>query len=307
MRKRVLLVFVLLTYCSTSSQVKITRTEVLPLGTSQTWSNPKFSPTGKTIYLTTSDFQGIWSYSLASRNLRRITSDPRSGYEFAVSPDEKQIAYRRTLREGTPAAGQEIVVQNVATGTATTLASAAVLSTPVFVGSSIVYSVGSRNVETKNLRAAAASGRPVVIGIENTKISLVINGSKRLLDPLKNGSYIWPMLSPDRKTLVVSDMAHGTFICNLNGKVLANLGKRNAAVWTRDGKWLIYMNDKDDGHNITSSDLFSVSSDGSSVRQLTFTNDTMEMYPQCSPVENKIVCSTLNGEIVLMTYEEGER
>lgn len=307
MKKKALLIFVLLTYYSTHSQLKIAHTEKLPLGTSHIWGNPKFSPDGKTIYFSTFDYQGIWSYSLTSRKMKKITNDPRSGYEFAISPDEKQIAYRRTLREGSPKTEQEIVVKDLATESATVLESGAVLSTPAFVGSTVVYSVGSRNVETKNLRATAVASKPVVIGIENTKISLAVNGSKRLLDPLKNGSYIWPMLSPDGKKLVASDMSKGTFVCDLKGNVLAKLGKRNAAVWTRDGKWLVYMSDKDDGHNIISSDLLAISSDGRRVSQLTFTKDEIEMYPQCSPVENKIVCSTLDGKIVMMTFEEAKR
>ncbi len=306
MRHTIFSVIILLIHFSAIAQLKITSDQKLPLGTSHIWGNPRFSPDGKTIYLSTFDYQGIWSYSLISKKLKTITTDPRSGYEFAISPDEKQIAYRRTLQDGSPKAAQEIVVKNLATESAAVLESGPVLSTPVFVGSAVVYTVGSKNIETKNLRSTSVAGKPVVIGIENTKISLVLNGRKQLLDPLKNGSYIWPMLSPDGKKLVASEMAKGTFICDLSGNVLAKLGKRNAAVWTRDGKWLIYMNDKDDGHNIISSDLLAISSDGKRVHQLTFSKNEIEMYPQCSPVENKIVCSTLDGEIVLMTYGEAK-
>jgi hypothetical protein len=31
------------------------------------------------------------------------------------------------------------------------------------------------------------------------------------------------------------------------------------------------------------------------------------MYPQCSPVENRIVFCTLNGRVGMVTYEEGTR
>jgi Tol biopolymer transport system component len=64
------------------------------------------------------------------------------------------------------------------------------------------------------------------------------------------------------------------------------------------------MNDNDDGHTITSSDLFCISPDGRTVRQLTFTKNTIELNPKCSPAENKIVCNSLDGEILLMTYVE---
>lgn len=306
-KKSSLLCMLLLLHCSVVAQLKVTNVEKLPLDNSHIWGSPKFSPDGKTIYFSTSDYQGIWSYSLASKKTKTIVSDPGSGYEFAIAQDEKQIAYRRTIRESSNQSKQEIVVKNLATEAATVLASGTVLSTPVFIGSRIVYSVGSMNVETKNLPTTASGGKPVVIGIENTKIALAVNGNKRLLDPLKNGSYIWPVLSPDAKKLVASDMSRGTFVCDLKGNVLVKLGKRNAAVWSRDGKWLIYMNDKDDGHNVTSSDLFCISPDGRKVKQLTFTKNKIELYPQCSPSENKIVCSTLDGEILVMSYEEAKR
>jgi Tol biopolymer transport system component len=82
------------------------------------------------------------------------------------------------------------------------------------------------------------------------------------------------------------------------------LGRRDAPSWTRSGNWIVYMDDKDDGHQILSSDLWAVTPDGKSAVQLTTTDRILEMYPQCSPTENKIVCSTMGGEIYLLSYEE---
>jgi hypothetical protein len=41
--------------------------------------------------------------------------------------------------------------------------------------------------------------------------------------------------------------------------------------------------------------------------KLTSTPGTIEMYPQCSPVSDEIVCSTLEGEILVITYDEASR
>ncbi len=300
----VVLVFALF-HLAAIAQLNVTKVEKLPLDQSKQWSNPQFSPDGKSIYLTTPDYQGIWEYSLTTQAQRLITDDGRSGFGFVLSPDGKKIAYRRTLNEkNSQGRVQEIVVKELSTSSTQVLASGSDLSTPSFAGTKVIY---SEDVSTKNLEASAAVGKPIILGIENTKIALAENGNKRLLDPLKNGSYVWPLLSPDAKKIVASDMSKGAFVCDLKGKVLARLGKRNAAVWTRDGRWLIYMNDKDDGHNIISSDLFCISPDGKRMKQLTFTNNEIELYPQCSPVENQIVCSTLDGDIMMLTYEEVKR
>ncbi len=286
-----------------SAQPRITKIEKLPLEQSREWSSPKFSSDGRLIFFTAADYNGIWMYDISTKQQRLVTDDPRSGFGFEISPDGKTIAYRRTLNEHKLGGRiQEVVKKDIAAGTTEFIASGDNLSTPVFVGAAVIF---TDNFETRNASTVQSSNRPVVLGIENTKIALLVNGGKRLLDPLKKGSYIWPVLSPDGKKLVATDMSRGTFICDLNGRVITKLGRRNGAVWTSSGKWLIYMNDKDDGHDIISSDLFAVSADGKTTKQLTTTKDVIELYPHASPAGNKIVCSTSSGDILLMTYEEG--
>ncbi len=282
------------------SQLRVTKSERLPLAKSHEWSNPTFSPNGKLIYFTTSSYRGIWEYNPATRTQRQIVNGLASGYNFSLSSDGKNIAYRRSRSEGVNRI-QEIVVKELAGGAAQVIGSGDNLSTPVFAGTTVVY---NDNVSAKNLEALASHSKPFVLGIENTKIALIVNGTKRLLDPLGGGSYIWGEVSPDGRKMVASEMARGTFVSALDGRVRARLGRRNAATWTRSGKWLVYMKDKDDGHVIQSSDLFCISPDGKTVRQLTFTKNEIELNPKCSPAENKIVCNTLDGGILLMTYEE---
>jgi Tol biopolymer transport system component len=286
------------------AQPRITNVEQLPLERSQGWSNPQFSPDGKSIFFTTESYNGVWQYSLQHKTQRLITNDPRSGYGFSVAPDGKAIAYRRTTNEGARNRMQEIVLKELSSNSIQIIGRQSTLSTPSFSGAIVLY---SEDNSTKNLHRITATARPIVLGIENTKIAVIVATQKRLLDPLANGSYIWPVLSPDGSKLVASDMAKGAFVCDLKGSILARLGKRNAAAWTRDGRWLIYMKDKDDGHTIISSDLFCVSADGKLSKQLTMTKGVIEMYPQCSLVENKIVCNTLDGKILLMSYEGGKR
>jgi hypothetical protein len=93
-------------------------------------------------------------------------------------------------------------------------------------------------------------------------------------------------------------------VCDLDGNAIVRLGRLDGAVWTRDGQWLVYMDDKDDGHRILASDIKFKSADGTMSGALTATADLFEMYPSCSPVENRIVCSSLSGKIFLLTYEE---
>ncbi|MGB2869944.1 MAG: hypothetical protein WBD36_15960 [Bacteroidota bacterium] len=283
------------------AQVSVVSIEKLLVGSSQAWSHPQFSPDGASVFFTTQTLQGIWRYSLRDSNVALITSDAGAGNSFSFSGDGKQIAYRRTTyARGSRQRKQEIVLKNLAGNRSFVIASAASLSNPTFQDKQVVYSVGPN---VKNLKPMKGVNDITILGIEDTKIALNMNGKKTLLDPFGKGSYIWPSLSPDKQSVLAYEMSRGTFISTVKGKIQTTLGRRNAPVWTRDGRWIVFMDDKDDGHRIVTSDLYCISPDGSKTVQLTNTPDVIELYPHCSPVENRIVCASAVGEIFMITYQ----
>jgi Tol biopolymer transport system component len=296
--------FTLCVFSSANAQLRTSAIEKLPLEPSHQWNQPQFSPDGKYIYFTTLDFNGIWEYSLELKNSRAITTDAQSGFGFAISKDGKRISYRRSMNdERTRERLQELVLLDLATGASTIAASGNEVSTPKFVENEVAYTVGRKFA----MPSRATSVESIILGIENTKIALSRNGKKVLLDPLSNGSYVWPSLSPDGQKILAYDMTKGTFVCDVNGTNVLLLGRLDAPIWTRDGKWIIYMDDKDDGHNINSSDIWAISADGKQKVQLTATDQVLEMYPSCSPAENKIACSSLGGELYVISYTEVPR
>jgi Tol biopolymer transport system component len=102
-------------------------------------------------------------------------------------------------------------------------------------------------------------------------------------------------------------MSRGAFVCDPLGKNVVTLGRANAPSWMRSGGWLVYMDDRDDGHLMISSDLYAVDRAGKRRVRLTATPDRLETFPRCSPVENRIVCSTPEGTVLMFMYEEGAR
>jgi Tol biopolymer transport system component len=304
-RYGVLLLVLLAAFASFGqTQIKVKRTETISLPRSHAWAHPQFSPTGSAIYFTDLDGNGIWEYSLKTRTTRQLTSDPKSGLAFTIATDGKSLVYRRSLQDKSGRTRkQDIVLMNLAKRSASVLASGSDVSVPSFANNVPVYSTRSK---TEVLTRTAGTGNVTVLGIEDTKIALNVNGKKTLLDPLGGGSYVWPVLSPDKRQLVAYEMDQGAFVCDLAGTVISKLGRRDAPSWTRSGKWIVYMEDKDDGHQLLSSEICAVSPDGKVIVPLTSTPGLHEMYPQCSPGENKIVCSTSDGNIVILEYEEHE-
>ncbi|HLF20045.1 MAG TPA: hypothetical protein VI704_04575, partial [Bacteroidota bacterium] len=74
--------------------------------------------------------------------------------------------------------------------------------------------------------------------------------------------------------------------------------------WSHDGKWIAFMDEQDDGYRILASDIFLISPDGKKTHQLTETAGSIELNPQCSPTEKKIVYHTLDGRIFIVAYAE---
>ncbi len=288
------------------AQIKVLTVRTLPLGSARLWSAPRWSPDGKTIYYTASDFGGIWACPGAGGDAVQITADRGSGYGFTISPDGSQIAWRRTLPGALPGERvQEVVVRNLSGGPPSVLASGRSLSLPSFVRSDVVFSVAGEIQGVKP--AIQPPGVVSVLGVEDTKIAVVRDGVKSLVDPLGNGSYVWPSLSPDGSKLVAYEMDRGTFVCGADGSHPLRIGRRDAPAWTRDGRWLIYMADRDDGHRIRSSAIAFVSPDGKTEGDLTSASHINGMFPQCSPVADEIAFSTLEGGILVITYAETPR
>jgi Tol biopolymer transport system component len=285
-----------------SGQIRITATRQLDLPAGQQWLAPRFAPDGLSLFLTTSGYTGIYRYVTATGELQTVTDESGAGFGFAVSNDGNRLAYRRTTYGRTAfERTQEIVDVDILRQTRVQTAAGGNLSTPVFHHETILYSKGA---ETANIPQADGTVQSaVLLGIEETKIALVVDGRKILLDPFNGGSYIWPSLSPDGSKLVAYEMSRGTFVCDLTGKVEAHLGRRDAPVWTRNGRWIIGVEEKGDGHRISGADLYALAADGSQVIRLT-DSPAIELNPFCSPSSNTILCNTADGKILLLQYEE---
>lgn len=286
-----------------SGQVRVVSTERLPLPVDRVWSAPQFSPDGTTIFVTTASYKGIWRYTPSTRSLVQICDDAGAGYGFSVSPDGNRIAYRRTL-EGTSMNRrvQEVVEVELVSGEQVVMASGRDLPTPVYAGDRVLFDPTGAQ---KSMVPALVPGN-AVLGIEETKIIAVVGGMPLRLDPYRNGSYIWPSLSPDGTRMVAYEMSRGMFVADLSGNVLAEFGRCDAPSWMRSGRWVVYMREKNDGQQITGSDIYCVAPDGGSPIRLT-DSPAIELMPVCSPVDDRILVCTPSGEILVLTYrEEGQ-
>lgn len=297
--------FLLLCSATGFGQFRIVQAEKLPLPPGILWTAPRFSPAGSHLYITSNGYDGIWEYDIAGGKLRQITADPRAGYGFALSSDGRRIAYRRVIfADGAQGRTQEIIELDLVSMRSRTLESGPAVPTPVFVGDQVVYSTEAGATSPGTIGAISP---PVVLGVEKTKIAMVREGKKTLFDPFGDGRYIWPSLSPDGERILAYEMRRGTFVCDTDGTHLQRLGRRDAPVWTRDGRWIVFMESRDDGDRLISSEIACVAADGSSPVRLSAADGKIKIDPDCSPAEDTIAYATDDGSIWLMHYREEGR
>jgi Tol biopolymer transport system component len=122
------------------SQVSITSTERLSLPAGRSWSAPRFSPDGQSVFLTTAGYRGIWQFQRATGTLQQINDDPGAGYGYTISPDGTHLGYRRTSY-GAKVLDRthEIVDVNLRTLKSVSIARGRNLSVPVYQANRIVY------------------------------------------------------------------------------------------------------------------------------------------------------------------------
>jgi len=135
------------------------------------------------------------------------------------------------------------------------------------------------------------------VEIENQLIALYVDGTKKLLDPLRVKNYIWPSVSPDNKMLLFVAVGEGAFVSDLNGKILHRLGYANAPIWSPDGKYIAYMIDEDDGHKLLRSSVYVMHLETKTVSLIA--KDLKGMYPKLSPDGKMLAFNTEDGNIYI--------
>jgi hypothetical protein len=297
--RRLIVALVVLWALPMQAQLRVTALDRAALPEDRAWGGVRFSPDGARLYLTPPDYRGIWEHTIATGALRVLTADQGSGFGFALSDDGRRIAWRRTSYDETSRARrQELVAMDLASGATEIVGSGRSVGTPAFAGNQLVARVDERDLSAP----VSSTGATAVLGIEQMKIVVTSGGTRTLLEPLGEGRYVWPVLSPDKSRIAAYELVQGVFVCGLDGSRAVVLGPYRAPAWTRDGLWLVCMDDQDDGHQFVGSRLVAVRREGGGPVELSGTEIINAMYPACSPVEDLIACVSMTGELYFIRY-----
>jgi hypothetical protein len=297
--------FMLMAASMTFAQtLEVERVDRIVAPTGESIHHPFFSPTGE-LFFTSSNYRGVWRLDPQSKVVAQIAEERGAGYEPAFSEDGARILHRADeFVEGRKYSS--IFSRGIADGDAVVaVKSARDVKSPKSLGEGeaaaiVAGTMAAFSVKSGEPRGVRANHHPVAV-IENQALAIYRDGAKRALQPLGEGNYIWPSVSPQGDKLLFVKAGVGAFVADLDGAILAELGYLNAPVWSPDGEWIVGMNDRDDGYQVVSSEVVAVSADGKTRVNLTNTPDVHEMYPAWSPDGTTVVANDPSGELTLIT------
>lgn len=217
-------------------------------------------------------------FDLATGKVSTITTAVGAGYNVEISADSKEVTYREVTYAKDKSRLTSLVRQDLATAKKSTLVKS------------------TREMHQARVRRAIAP----IVSIQNGELVLTVGTVTKVLSPNGQGlSYLWPSVSPDGSKIVYY-VSGSVWVCNINGTNPQRIGKFRAPQWYNNNV-VVGMNDQDNGHYVTSSEIVAYTLDGE--KQVLTNNTIMAMYPYVSADGSKIVCSTPVGEAYLINLK----
>lgn len=260
---------------------------------------PRFSNSGSSILFTGDGYKGLWIYN-TSGTVRKLNDLAGAGNGPLFTRDDQNIIFR-SYRFQNMKRISALHSQNLSNGEVSDIVQESKsLYPPLKDQANAVVMLDNGNVKSlsNSLNKSGEINNGLVVYINDSKIVIADDEEVKTLEPLGEGNYIWPSISPDGTRLLFTKAGSGTFVSDLDGVVLYELGKANYPVWAKDGKWVLYMNDEDDGYKFISSEIELINLDTMRRFDLTGTDDIIEMYPDYSLNTDEVVYHTLSGQII---------
>ena len=279
MKKILLLVVALVSVMASAQVLEVASVEKLNIPQNADSKIVGIAPDGTYVLISSQTNKGLQRFDLVSENVTKLTDAEGAGFGVEISADSKNVTYREVTYAADHSRMATLVNQDMATAQKTTLVKS------------------TRDMQRARSRQAVS---PVVF-IQNCELMITVGTMSKVLSPNGQGrSYLWPSLSPDGTKVLYHLAGNGTWVCNVDGTNAKRIGSFRAPKWYNNNV-VVGMNDLDNGHVVTSSEIVVYTLDGKN--QVLTNNAIMAMYPYVSADGKKIVCSTPNGEAYLINLK----
>lgn len=268
---------------------------------------PIVSPDGKSLLITSESYKGLWSRDLISGKIVKISDANGAGYEPAFSNVGEDLIFKEDKFISGKRFSSLVSFNNLSKKK--TILEDRVRDLKIYRENNNSFKKYLRDNEVRSimketmLQKSTAPER--VVFIQDSKLVLVENNEKKFIQPLGEGNYIWPSLSPDKTKLLFTLAGKGTFVADLDGKILNKIGYANYPNWSPDGNWVLFMKDIDDGVKLISSDLYIANLKTGKYFNITEGKEEISLYPKWGTTNADVYYNTDNGQIrkIKLKYE----
>lgn len=284
----------------------------IPLtATGEFYQGPVWSPNSNSnnlIAVSTSNYRGIYLVTFPDGDIRELSAADAVGFGMQWSHDGNWIAGRPARFENRRrynavaafeiSSGQEVLISDYNTR---------MPGTPVWTADDqFVYLNGSDHFQLFPTMTSPRTNVPHPTGQVNYVMRDVIQ-YRNLLSDMNSvintvpGRVMNLAQSPDGSKVAFEIIGEHLWITDADGANPIDLDRGNNPAWSQDGTKLAFTVATDDGHELTSADIFAVNADGTGKVNLTNSSDRLEMHPTWSPDGQWIAFDTANqGQIFVL-------
>lgn len=308
MKKFILPIALGIAFAANAQTFEVVSLEQVNTGVREAAYHPRFMPDGNTLLVCDENYDGLGLVDIKAKSYTHLTNHAGAGYEAVIGDDGKTIISRKVDYEN-----QSVMLCKVdlAAKTVSPIVSDAEHFNNVrLVNGEVTISQNGKLLRNRIAKAKVkATGLSttddVYVTVEDLKLVVYKNGVRNVLDPMNDGTndpaYTWASLSPNGKKLLFV-CGNDAYVTDLDGNNAVCLGLLHAPVW-RDNDYVVGMEDYDDGHVITESDIVIARVDGKTKQVLTKDSKALNMFPAVSADGSKIVYNTGEGKIFMMTIK----
>ena len=303
--KRIFIAISLIAALAMQAQVmKVSSIERLnvPAGDYMTAQAVAVSPDGGYILLSSDTKQGLVKWDCANATTTTLTQDNGAGIDVRISDDGQNVLYGEVSYNG-KLRHQAVKAIDLTSGNSKTLMKPTrhLQGFAIDRSTAMVLNEGQAKLfDLKGQNNRLTLTRPVLTSYH---LQMYITRGNATTQLAPNGTechYIWPSLSPDGTKVLYYVSGMGAMVCNIDGSNVIKIGNITAPKWWNDNT-IVGMNETDDEMNIIESAIVTCTLDG---QQQTLTgDDIIATYPLPAPEAGKIVFSTPNGEIYMITVK----